>query len=49
VARAGAAAISWAASTPRAFSIAQMIGRPGARAATHATSSGDSVLGMRMP
>ena len=45
----GAAAISCAASTPRALSIAQMIGLPGARAATHATSSGDSVFGMRMP
>jgi hypothetical protein len=45
----GAAAISAAASRPRADSIAQMIGLPGARSATRATSSGDSVLGIRMP
>jgi hypothetical protein len=45
----GAAAISAAAIRPRADSIAQMIGLPGARSATQATSSGDSAFGIRMP
>ena len=47
-ATAGAAAISCAASTPRAVSIAGISGTPWARCATHATSSGDSHFGMRI-
>src|SRR4051794_40180460 len=45
----GTAAMSAAASTPRALSIAEIEGVPGARSATHATSSADSTFGMRMP
>jgi hypothetical protein len=45
----GAAAISAAASTPRALSIAQMIGLSGARSATQRTSSADSHLGILIP
>src|SRR5258706_3653389 len=49
IAHAGADAMSKAASTPRADSIVQSSGTPGARSATHATSSADSTLGMRNP
>ena len=44
----GTHAISWAASTPRAVSIAGTSGRPPARAATHSTSSADSHFGIRI-
>src|ERR1700682_4204519 len=48
-AHAGAVAMSKAASTPRADSIVQSSGTPGARSATHATSAADSTLGIRSP
>src|ERR1700674_4313059 len=41
--------MSKAVSTPRADSIVQSSGTPGARSATHATSSADSTLGIRNP
>ena len=44
----GTQAISCAASTPRAVSIAGTSGRPPARAATHSTSSADSHFGIRI-
>src|SRR6185312_14637505 len=45
----GTRAMSYAANTPRALSIARIIGLPGARSATQRTSSGDSVFGIRIP
>lgn len=45
----GTAAISAAASTPRALSIAQMTGLPGARSTTQRTSSADSAFGILIP
>ena len=44
----GTHAISCAASTPRAVSIAGTSGNPPARAATHSTSSADSHFGIRI-
>ena len=44
----GTHAISCAASTPRAVSIAGTSGSPPARAATHSTSSADSHFGIRI-
>ncbi len=45
----GVAANSCAASTPRARTIAQMLGVSGALAVTHSTSLADSTLGIRFP